>query len=101
MTIGRPLLVSDFDYDLPQELIAQHPLPRRDDSRMMVLDRKTSSIRHRRFREFAEYMGTGHLLVLNDTRVLPARLWGTSGEAKVEFLFVRESTAGVWDVLCR
>lgn len=101
MTALTPARVSDFDYDLPAELIAQHPLPRREDSRMMVIDRKTGTIRHGRFREFPEYMAAGDLLVLNDTRVLPARLWGTSGEAKIEFLFVRETAPGVWDVLCR
>jgi S-adenosylmethionine:tRNA ribosyltransferase-isomerase len=101
MTAGRPLRVSDFDYDLPPELIAQHPLPRRDDSRMMVVDRETGTIRHGLFREFADVMGAGDLLVLNDTRVLPAKLWGASGEAKIEFLFIRETGPGAWEVLCR
>ena len=101
MTSGKPLRVSDFDYDLPPELIAQHPLPHRDDSRMMIVDRKAGAIRHGRFREFADTMDPGGLLILNDTRVLPARLWGTSGEAKIEFLFIREAGPGVWEVLCR
>ncbi|HMA54594.1 MAG TPA: tRNA preQ1(34) S-adenosylmethionine ribosyltransferase-isomerase QueA, partial [Acidobacteriota bacterium] len=59
------------------------------------------TIRHGRFREFAESMSAGDVLVLNDTRVLPARLWGTSGEAKIEFLFIREVSPGLWEVLCR
>jgi S-adenosylmethionine:tRNA ribosyltransferase-isomerase len=101
MTSGKPLRVSDFDYGLPTELIAQHPLPRRDDSRMMVVDRKAGTIRHSRFREFSGAMSAGDVLVLNDTRVLPARLWGTSGEAKIEFLFIRETGPGSWEVLCR
>ncbi|HOW85209.1 MAG TPA: tRNA preQ1(34) S-adenosylmethionine ribosyltransferase-isomerase QueA [Candidatus Aminicenantes bacterium] len=101
MTCGKPLRVSDFDYDLPPELIAQHPLPRRDDSRMMVVDRRAGTIRHGRFREFAGLMGPGDLLVLNDTRVLPARLWGLSGQARIEFLFIRETGPGLWEVLCR
>jgi len=101
MTSGKPLRVSDFDYDLPTELIAQHPLPRRDDSRMMIVDRKAGTIRHGRFREFAGFMNAGDVLVLNDTRVLPARLWGTSGEARIEFLVIREVTPGLWEVLCR
>jgi S-adenosylmethionine:tRNA ribosyltransferase-isomerase len=101
MTTGKPLRVSDFDYGLPPELIAQHPLPRRDDSRLMIVDRKTGTIRHGRFREFADFAGAGDLLVLNDTRVLPAKLWGASGEAKIEFLFIRETGPGVWEVLCR
>ncbi|MGB8958593.1 MAG: tRNA preQ1(34) S-adenosylmethionine ribosyltransferase-isomerase QueA [Candidatus Aminicenantales bacterium] len=101
MTSGIPLRVSDFDYDLPPELIAQHPLPHRDDSRMMIVDRKAGTIRHGQFRELANFMAAGEVLVLNDTRVLPARLWGTSGEAKIEFLFIREAAPGVWEVLCR
>ena len=101
MTSGKPLRVSDFDYDLPPELIAQHPLPHRDDSRMMVIDRTTGTIRHGQFREFVGSMNAGEVLVLNDTRVLPARLWGTSGNAKIEFLVIREIRPGVWEVLCR
>jgi S-adenosylmethionine:tRNA ribosyltransferase-isomerase len=101
MTSGKTLRVADFDYDLPPGLIAQHPLPRRDDSRMMVVDRKAGTVRHERFREFAGHMNKGDLLVLNDTRVLPARLWGASGRARIEFLFIREIEPGVWDVLCR
>jgi S-adenosylmethionine:tRNA ribosyltransferase-isomerase len=101
MTFGKPFRVADFDYALPPELIAQHPLPRRDDSRMMVVDRGARTITHRSFREFAEGMKAGDLLVLNDTRVLPARLWGMRGEARIEFLFIRETSSGVWDVLCR
>jgi S-adenosylmethionine:tRNA ribosyltransferase-isomerase len=68
---------------------------------MMVLDRKSGTIRHARFREFSGAMNPGDILVLNDTRVLPARLWGTSGEAKIEFLFIREIEPGRWEVLCR
>jgi S-adenosylmethionine:tRNA ribosyltransferase-isomerase len=101
MTTGKPLRVADFDYDLPPELIAQHPLPRRDDSRMMVVDRKAGTVRRGLFREFAGYMSAGDVLVLNDTRVLPARIWGAIGEAKIEFLFVRETGPGLWEVLCR
>ncbi|MGZ5479101.1 MAG: tRNA preQ1(34) S-adenosylmethionine ribosyltransferase-isomerase QueA [Candidatus Aminicenantales bacterium] len=101
MTSGKPLRVSDFDYDLPPELIAQHPLPHRDDSRMMVIDRRTGTIRHGQFREFAGSMNAGDVLVLNDTRVLPARLWGMSSDAKIEFLVIREIMPGSWEVLCR
>jgi S-adenosylmethionine:tRNA ribosyltransferase-isomerase len=95
------MLVSEFDYDLPTELIAQRPLPRRDDSRMMVVERKTAKINHGRFREFADFMNSGDLLVLNDTKVIPARVWGKSGDAKIEFLFVKELGPGLWEVLCR
>ena len=101
MTLRQPARVSDFDYELPPELIAQHPLPQREDSRMMVIDRSAGTVEHRRFREFPEYMAKGEILALNDTRVLPAKLWGLSGEARIEFLFIREVSPGVWDVLCR
>ena len=101
MTSTEPAFVSEFDYDLPSELIAQHPLPHRDDSRMMIVDRKTGRVSHARFKDFAAHMSPGDLLVLNDTKVIPARVWGTSGEAKVEFLFIKELGPGLWEVLCR
>jgi S-adenosylmethionine:tRNA ribosyltransferase-isomerase len=93
--------VSDFDYDLPQELIAQHPLPRRDDSRMMVVEKVTGRIHHRRFKDLAGFFAAGDLLVLNDTKVIPARAWGERDDAKIEFLFLKELGPGLWDVLCR
>ncbi len=65
-----------FDYDLPREFIAQHPAARRDDARLLVLDRAGGTTAHRRFRDIGEYLGPGDLLVLNDTRVVPARLIG-------------------------
>ena len=101
MTSGKPLRVADFDYDLPPELIAQRPLPRREDSRLMIVDRASGTVRHGRFREFPGTLGAGDVLVLNDTRVIPARLWGTSGEARIEFLFIGEAGNGSWEVLCR
>jgi len=101
MTSGIRLRVSDFDYELPPELIAQHPLPRRDRSRMLVVDRETGDIKHFPFERLAEFMRPGDLVVLNDTKVIPARVWGTSGDAKVEFLFLKELDPGSWEVLCR
>lgn len=93
--------VSDFDYDLPPELIAQHPLPRREDSRMMIVERATGRVEHGRFKDFSSRMSPGGLLVLNDVRVIPARVWGKSGGAKIEFLFLGELGPGSWEVLCR
>jgi S-adenosylmethionine:tRNA ribosyltransferase-isomerase len=101
MTPPEPTLVSDFDYDLPPGLIAQHPLPRRDDSRMMVVERKTGRVSHERFKDLAPHMNAGDLVVLNDTKVIPAKIRGTIGEAKIEFLFLREIDPGLWEVLCR
>jgi S-adenosylmethionine:tRNA ribosyltransferase-isomerase len=93
--------VSDFDYDLPPELIAQHPLPHRGDSRMMIVERATGRICHGRFREFADFFAAADILVLNDTKVIPARAWGERDGAKIEFLFLKELGAGLWEVLCR
>ena len=95
------MLVSEFDYDLPPELIAQHPLPRRDDSRIMVVERKTGKIHHGRFRDFADFMKPGDILALNDTKVIPARVWGKSGDTNIDFLFIKELGPGLWEVLCR
>lgn len=95
------MLIKEFDYDLPPELIAQQPTERRGDSRMMVVRRREGTIEHARFEAFPELMSAGDLLVLNDTRVIPARAWGKRGEADVEFLFVREIEPGIWEALCR
>ncbi len=95
------LRVRDFDYDLPKNLIAQHPLDDRDESRMMVVERKDGRITHARFREFPGCLRSGDVLVLNDTKVIPARAWGQTGDKEAEFLFVMERAAGQWEVLCR
>src|ERR1044071_4462955 len=78
--------LGDYDYVLPRELIAQRPLPRREDSRMMVLHRAQQKIEHRRFRALKTFLQPGDLLVLNDTRVLAARRFSDDGA--VEFLFL-------------
>jgi S-adenosylmethionine:tRNA ribosyltransferase-isomerase len=95
------LRVDDFNYDLPRELVAQHPLDRRDESRMMVVERKTGRVAHARFKEFPGSLRPGDVLVLNDTKVIPARAWGRAGGKDAEFLFVKERAAGRWEVLCR
>ena len=70
------MLLSQFDYTLPPELIAQTPAPQRDTSRLLVLDHTTGAIVHRRFSAIPEYFRSGDVLVINDTRVVPARLFG-------------------------
>ncbi len=92
---------SDFDFDLPAELIAQRPLPDRGASRMMIVDRAAGTVSHSWFKDFPDLLESGDLLVLNDTRVIPARLWGTKDGRDVEFLFIKEVEADTWDVLCR
>ena len=95
------MLTAEFDYDLPQELIAQTPLPKREKSRMMILDRQTGKINHARFEEFPGYLSKGDVLVLNNIKVIPARAWGKREGQEIEFLFLKESQEGLWEVLCR
>ncbi|HMC24761.1 MAG TPA: tRNA preQ1(34) S-adenosylmethionine ribosyltransferase-isomerase QueA [Candidatus Udaeobacter sp.] len=89
--------LSDYDYDLPRELIAQRPPEHRDDSRMMVLHRDTQAIEHRQFRELKTFLQQGDLLVLNDTQVLPARRFSNDGA--IEFLFLERLGPGRWKCL--
>jgi S-adenosylmethionine:tRNA ribosyltransferase-isomerase len=91
--------LSDYAYDLPRELIAQRPLERREDSRMMVLYRARHAIEHRQFRELKTFLGAGDLLVLNDTRVLPARR--LSDDGAVEFLFLERVRQKRWKSLVK
>lgn len=95
------MFTADFDYDLPQNLIAQEPLPHREQSRMMILYRKTGEIIHSRFEEFPSYLNKGDVLVLNNTKVIPARLWGKKEGKEIEFLLLKEFQEGLWEVLCR
>ena len=99
------LTTSDFDYNLPPELIAQAPLERRDHSRLMILDRARHTVEHRRFDDLPEYLHANDVLVLNETRVIPARLRGRKqpGGATAEILLVREVDrgTGAWDAMVR
>jgi S-adenosylmethionine:tRNA ribosyltransferase-isomerase len=94
---------SDFFFDLPKELIAQTPIEPRNASRLLVLDRATGGIRHRMFAELAQFLCPGDLLVLNDSRVLPARLHGTCADigGRMEFLLLEQKGADLWEVLVR
>jgi len=90
---------SDFDYRLPDELIAQQPLPDRAASRMMVVERATGTIRHEQFRNFSRYLQPGDLLVLNNTKVIPARIW--SAKPNVELLLVENLGDNRWSSLVK
>lgn len=92
---------SDFFYDLPEELIAQTPLEKRDNSRLMVLNRETGEISHRHFFDITDYLNKGDCLVLNNTRVLPARIYGVREEtgAVVEFLLLKQVGKNLWECL--
>jgi S-adenosylmethionine:tRNA ribosyltransferase-isomerase len=96
------LRTDDFDYDLPRELIAQHPPPHRDESRLLVLDRAADTIERRQFPDIADYLEPGDLLVLNDTKVIAARLVGhrrTGG--RVEFLLIAPEEGNVWRAMLK
>lgn len=92
---------SDFWYDLPEELIAQTPLKQRDASRMLHLDKETGAIEHRHFTDILDYLRPGDCLILNDTRVLPARIYGVKEEtgAVVEFLLLKQRELDLWECL--
>ena len=95
--------VSDFDYELPEELIAQDPLEKRSDSRLMVLDKKTGEIEHRSFFEIGSFLLPGDCLVLNNTKVIPARLIGVreGTGAKVEILLLKRLSGDKWETIVR
>ncbi len=92
---------SDFYYDLPKELIAQTPAEPRDSSRLLVMDKKTGAITHRIFRDITEYFKPGDCLILNNTKVLPARMYGTRDDtgAVVEFLLLNQKSFDTWEVI--
>lgn len=93
----------DFDFDLPEELIAQTPLERRDASKLLVLDKTTEEISHRHFTDVIDYMEKGDTLVLNDTKVMPARLYGVKEEtgAVIEVLLLKDEGNNVWECLTK
>lgn len=93
----------DFYYDLPQELIAQDPLEDRSSSRLLVLDKKTGETQHHTFREIVNYLNPGDCLVINDTKVIPARLIGAKEEtgAKIEVLLLKRKQNDVWETLVK
>lgn len=98
------LRTSDFFYDLPERLIAQHPMEKRDESRMMVLDRQKQTIEHRHFYDLLDYLHPNDVLVINDSKVIPARLYGhVEGreEAVIELLLLRQHENDVWETLVK
>lgn len=97
------LLRSDFSYELPEELIAQTPIEPRNASRMMCVDRETGAITHDRFYNLCEHLREGDLLVMNDSRVIPARLYGEKAETGsfIEFLLLEQRGDKLWEIICR
>jgi len=97
------LKTHDFYYDLPEELIAQEPLSERSSSRLMVLNKSNGEISHKHFYDITDYLEPGDCLILNDTRVLPARLYGVKEEtgAAIEFLLLNKKTLNEWEVILK
>ena len=95
--------VKDYDYDLPEELIAQDPLEDRSSSRLMVLDRQTGDVEHRHFTDILEYLHPGDCLVINNTKVIPARLFGVKEDtqAKIEVLLLKRKGNDIWETLVK
>ena len=93
----------DFDYDLPEELIAQTPIKERDHSKLLVLDKNTGEITHERFDNIINYLNKGDVLVINNTRVIPARLIGEKEDTKavIEVLLLKELGNDEWECLCK
>ena len=97
------VLMHFFDYELPEQLIAQHPAERRDESRLLVVRRASGTLEHRTFRDLPDLLAPNDLLVLNDTKVLPARLLGTREQTggKWEGLFLQRTPDGLWELMCK
>ena len=97
------LLKSDFYYDLPEELIAQDPLADRSSSRLMVLDKKTGEVEHKVFKDIIDYLMPGDCIVLNNTKVIPARLYGAKEgtNAKIEVLLLKRKENDIWETLVK
>jgi len=89
--------VSDFNYELPKELIAQHPLEKRDSSRLMILDRENKRIEHKVFKDIINYLNKGDCLVINNTKVIPARLYGNVGE----ILLLKNLGQDIWECIVK
>ena len=94
--------VSEFDYELPEELIAQTPILKRDESRLMVLNRENKTIENKIFKDILDYLKPGDVLVRNNTKVLPARIYGKKDTgANVEFLLLKNIENDVWETIVR
>ncbi len=95
--------LEEFDYFLPKELIAQHPSQKRDEARLMVLDRKNKTIEDKIFKDIIDYLNPGDCLVINNTKVIPARLYGIKEDTKVsvEFLLLKRIENDIWDVMVK
>ncbi len=97
------MLITDFDYDLPLELIAQYPSQKRDEARLLIVDRSTGEVHHKRFYDILDYLKPGDCLVMNDSKVLPARMYGVKKEtgAKAEILLIKRKEGDRWEAMVK
>ena len=95
--------LSEFSFEVPNELIAQYPVDKRDESKLMVIDRKTSKSEHKIFHDICEYLNEGDGLIINETKVFPARLFGIKEktDARVELLLLRQLEETIWEVMVK
>jgi len=102
-TVERPPRLSEFEFEIPEKLIAQHPTKTRDGCKLMVVDRKTGDIQHKKFSDIADYFNKGDVLVLNNTKVFPARLYANKDKstAKVEVFLLRELENDLWEAMVK
>lgn len=101
--MDKNIKTKDFYYDLPEGLIAQHPMENREMSRLLVVDKETGAVNHKTFKDIIDYLNPGDTLVLNDTRVIPARLFGNriGKEERIEFLLLTKKANNTWETLVR
>ena len=102
-TVERPPRLSEFEFEIPEKLIAQNPTKERDNCKLMIVDRKTGDIQHKKFSDIADLFNTGDVLVLNNTQVFPARLYANKdkSDAKVEVFLLRELENDLWEAMVR
>jgi len=102
-TVEKPPRLSEFEMEVPEELIANHPSKKRDGCKLMVLDTKEKTIKHKKFSDIADYFNKGDVLVLNNTKVYPARLYATKdrSSSKVEVFLLRELSEDLWEAMVK
>ena len=102
-SVEKPPRLSEFELEVPEKLIAEHPTEKRDKCKLMVLNREEKTIEHRQFSDIADYFNKGDVLVMNNTRVYPARLYAykDKSEAKVEVFLLRELSGDLWEAMVK
>ena len=102
-SVERPPRLSEFQLEVPEKLIAQHPSKKRDECKLMIVDKKTGELEHKKFKDIVDYFNKGDVLVINNTQVFPARLFAQKdkSDAKVEVFLLRELENDLWEAMVR